>query len=403
MSLFFEKWSQKNYNTTQREYLDCSVWVVNRTVEKMKSLKEDPHFLFLQILDFLGDQRCRVASSYQTEEAEKFGLRRDINGIGSCTSLSERYQGCADQIIDRVHNYFQEALKEKHPWPKEPFQKGFKPRLGRTASLKMMLIRSKDSKVVFPTRTIEDFKQMYELCGLELPLYFAREGETYFKRHDALEELLLNAKAMQKLFERSPEDYQKLQNTFSLLSAQRREGLSFHADWVLIDHYLEIEGQKRLISQHLLECYKDPASAGGFKCFHPTVIHQDPLILPLTINKMADLFQQALAWRKDFDPREDLKKTVALLVYEWAHATPFLRGSAATGEWLEQAIYGYHKLICEYNPQKTANLEAFALPLQEFVDTYDSMIRVIDPYNLDENPLPSDDEFWDEEMDISPP
>ncbi len=397
MSLFFEKSAQTTYNTNQKDYLDCSLRVVNRTIEKIKTSKEDRRLLFSQIIDFFGEQRQKVASTYGTEDSQKFGLRRDLHWIASYTSLLERYQGYGDLVIERVHSSFQKAALEKHPWPKETFHTCFEPCLGRIASSEILLIEENDQNAMFPARTLADFQHMYGLCRLELPLYFAREGETYFKRHDALEELILNEKAMERLARKSPQDYQKLQNTFTLLSAQRREGISVHANWVLVNQYLAMEGQKRLISQYLLECYHDPSRELGFGCFHATLIHQDPLTIRLTIDQMADLFQKTLIWQKDVDPREDLKKTVALLMYEWAHATPFLRGSAATGEWLEQAIYGYHKLVCEYNPKKTANLEALTSPLHEFIEAYDSMITVIDPYNPDENPLPSEDEWWEEE------
>jgi len=97
---------------------------------------------------------------------------------------------------------------------------------------------------------------------------------------------------------------------------------------------------------------------------------------------MNSLFQQAIQWKSSVNKREELKQTVALLIYEWSYATPFLRGSAATDEWLERAIYQYHGFAYEYNHEKSTNLEALTLPLKDFMESYDSMITLFDEDDL---------------------
>lgn len=397
MSSYFEKTSLQSYNTNQKDYLACSYRVVNRTIEKMKSSKEDPKLLFYQIIDDLGQQRQRIAFTYGTENAVAFGARRDRHFIPSATSLLGRYQKYGNQIIEQVHGYFQEALKENHPWPKEPFQKTFRPYLGHTPSCEMFFINSENQDTIFPTQRIADFQQMYQLCGLELPLYFIRDGEIRFQRLEALKELTSNRKAMERLAQQSPNDYQKLKNTLFIAITHWQEEISTYPNWVLVNYHLETKGQKRLISQYLLQCDKDPSNECNLDCFDIKVIHQDPLTINLTLDKIADVFKQALSWRKQIDLREDLKRTVALLLYEWSRAAPFARGSAATGEWLEQAIYEYHDFVCEHHPEKPVNLEALALTLPEFIDAYDSIVTVIDPYDPNESPLPDWNEAWSEE------
>lgn len=393
MSLYFENSVKITYGENQKAFQRQGHLAVAEIVGLIrKGVSEE---LFPQVVELLSWQRLQAALAQGTDESEKFGLRRDANWIESYTSLSERYGMYGSQLLQRVHQYFEEAAAEKHGWPKKPFKKELEPCLGRRSSIEMTFIGWNCQEAVFPYRTIEDIQKIYRLCDRKLPQYFIRQGDIYFQRFDALSELLLDRKSMEKLSQKSLEDYQKLRVTLNIMSAQRRDNIPADANWVLLNHYLEINQRMALVSQTLFECSPNPSTPCGFECFHATAIHQDPLLLNTTLQDVSGLFQEALKWDKSTSSRNALQETVGLIMYEWAHATPFLRGSAATGEWLEQAIYkslGF--LAHEYDNKRSANLEALVLPPKEFIDVYPGTIRLFDEDDLiaEQEAVSSEDE-----------
>ncbi len=351
MSLYFEKSAKIVYKGDQEDYSRKSLSAVNKTVRIIRAPGEEPFELFERIINYWAEKRHKIARFHGTPEAEQFGLRRDTHRIESVSSLSERYSAYGGRFASQINEYLEEAKRELHAWNLGPFRKTLPICLEKNSFLDLVLIGPEHQEAIFPCRTIQDFQYMYQLCKKELPQYFLREGELYFKRHDAIEELFQDDKAIQELFQRSFHEYQKLRNTLSLLCAQKRENISCFANWVLVNHYMEVDQQMILISQILLQTPSQAFKESEIFCFHPTIIHQDPLILNTSLFEMSRLFQQAIHWNKETASRDQLKQTVALLIYEWSHATPFLRGSAAAGEWLERAIYNHHGFAHEYNHQ----------------------------------------------------
>jgi hypothetical protein len=75
-------------------------------------------------------------------------------------------------------------------------------------------------------------------------------------------------------------------------------------------------------------------------------------------------------------------ENTGIFVYLYSHACPFMRGSAAIGEWIESAIYlsqGYNFTygVCSGRFRDSDNLDALAAPtLGLFMSTYLDKVRL---------------------------
>ena len=106
--------------------------------------------------------------------------------------------------------------------------------------------------------------------------------------------------------------------------------------------------------------------------FEVIVIHQDSQWIEGFLEKISEVYQQAIQWTGYID---SLMQMMALFRYEFAHCMPFHRGSAAIAEWMETAIYRYHGFEnFDYNPDKMVDLEALISNYDDFLLNYPSMI-----------------------------
>ena len=59
-----------------------------------------------------------------------------------------------------------------------------------------------------------------------------------------------------------------------------------------------------------------------------------------------------------------------LIQYLFAHAMPYMRGTASIAEWLESAIYLFHGFDLERIEGKNVNCSALIMSYQDFRDEY---------------------------------
>lgn len=111
--------------------------------------------------------------------------------------------------------------------------------------------------------------------------------------------------------------------------------------------------------------------ASAFRVVLPYVVQQDPFDIEKTLRSVRAAFDKAMKWTSE-RPEEDLKIAMGLIRYQFAHAMPFKRGSAAIAEWLETAIYRYHGFDRFQQPcDRLLDLDAFtAFSLKEFMENY---------------------------------
>lgn len=97
-------------------------------------------------------------------------------------------------------------------------------------------------------------------------------------------------------------------------------------------------------------------------------LHDQPEFIP----EIGRCFYEALVCKDE----SLLTGKVARFQYLFAHGMPYMRGSAAIGEWLEQVIYLIHGYGVEFNPEKCINLEALVSPQADFEKNYSSMVTL---------------------------
>ncbi|MBP9842182.1 MAG: hypothetical protein KBC64_07150 [Simkaniaceae bacterium] len=135
---------------------------------------------------------------------------------------------------------------------------------------------------------------------------------------------------------------------------------------------LEINRQYYALSQYMVSTYADgvenPADYMQ-RCSITKILHQDALLVKTTLDDIAKIFHEALAWNKETKSFEDLKTQVQLLRYELGQCTPLNRGSAAVAEWLGEIIASYHGLEKSSLAISQGDLKALAsLSLAQFIE-----------------------------------
>ncbi len=193
----------------------------------------------------------------------------------------------------------------------------------------------------------------------------------------SIDPLLHNKEAMQKLKEKSPNDYLRLKLLGAIPMLRKNYPEDKKSIWIHIAVRFSLNGKMQDLSEYLTWAYRDfvedRVDAMTFESVF-AILHQDPFLIETMLDDMAKIFKNIIEWNGQ--NLKNLKDQVALFRYEHSHAMPFRRGSAAVAEWFERALYGAHGFKVAYNPDKMVDLEALTSSLKEFVDNYDSMITL---------------------------
>jgi len=106
------------------------------------------------------------------------------------------------------------------------------------------------------------------------------------------------------------------------------------------------------------------------------------------LNLCAGVFEECLNWEIENDTNDfkELKTRVGVLRYSFAHCTPFTRGSAAIGEWLEESIYRSFGLDINRISPVSADLWAYSHPIcSQFLENYYLPMHSITSRSNEEN------------------
>ncbi|SCA62807.1 hypothetical protein SCG7109_AD_00440 [Chlamydiales bacterium SCGC AG-110-M15] len=93
------------------------------------------------------------------------------------------------------------------------------------------------------------------------------------------------------------------------------------------------------------------------RAFSVTWAPTEPINIPVLLERAEKAFVRALS----SDTEEDLTHHVGHMRFWLAHAHPFIRGSAAVSEWLEQSVYRAKGYKITYN-EEMADLKAISVP-----------------------------------------
>lgn len=109
----------------------------------------------------------------------------------------------------------------------------------------------------------------------------------------------------------------------------------------------------------------------GFVRFPFSGLHLDRFVIPEVFKAIEQaLIEAAKAKEKEkiSSTNEEMFQKIALARYLLAHASPWVRGSAAIGEWMETLVFrALGVLSYPYQPVSNVDLDAFALPLDVFI------------------------------------
>ncbi len=156
---------------------------------------------------------------------------------------------------------------------------------------------------------------------------------------------------------------------------------SLNCFYLLATNRIEIEGKLFALSQYFTRIYCDlNSSTAPVKLGSPImVIHQDTFLIGKTLENISKVFRDCITSRIDKIGLGELQTKIGLLRYEFSHCMPFLRGSAAIGEWLEKAIYRFHGFKPTHSSRTIGDCEALtALDLEKFLTVYPTTIT-LDP------------------------
>ena len=112
----------------------------------------------------------------------------------------------------------------------------------------------------------------------------------------------------------------------------------------------------------------EPKQAGGPPSIylqHPSPLKSEEIMKEEVEPRFVQII--ALKDRAKFDEGE-LKYLIGELVYHFAQAMPYSRGSAAINEWLESILYQFHEL--SFTPLPHTDLEAFIQSKDQFMKKY---------------------------------
>lgn len=112
----------------------------------------------------------------------------------------------------------------------------------------------------------------------------------------------------------------------------------------------------------------------------PLIVHMNSEFLEIMIQNI-DRDIETLLKLPPLAPMESIIHQIGMIRYKFAHALPYIRGSAAVGEWIETALYRYMGIQnFRQTAETTIDLEAFSsLSYEDFITRYRA---IIDPLRL---------------------
>lgn len=138
---------------------------------------------------------------------------------------------------------------------------------------------------------------------------------------------------------------------------------------------LKQQPESLILSDFILRFDMDISTNCVTEICPPLILHMNRRWMKTMIQNI-DLDIETLLKLSNLAPIENIIDLIGAIRYKFAHAIPFIRGSAAIGEWIETALYRYMGFNNFHQSSATTiDLEAFSsLSFQEFLMRYRSII-----------------------------
>ncbi|MBX9743896.1 MAG: hypothetical protein K2X08_01650 [Chlamydiales bacterium] len=391
--------SFNRYGGTQAEYLKRSSKTVQQgliEVSEARGQGKDLTQLFFSLMNSLAKARNEIAEACGTEDSLLFGRHRmhvteDVNH--TCLGGGEQYnEGLHYKPYNqKTLSFLQEIIKGKIPlknYPKETKFQIFNEYEGRKCSFELELITEQGVHAKQWDKEVHnEFIKTVKRLKIDPIPNLNRMDEKDFPSTKSDEALLGKFhKSMQSIKKASPEIYIHPKMNFILNKINEffppsLDGVSSNAKkiYLLGKVRIEMDGKMYALSQYIAWTYQDGKidPVARLNRFSVVILHQDRYLIEPTLKEISEIFKTALQWESSSGNLKELKTQVALIRYLFAHAMPYVRGSAAIGEWIEEIIYRDRGLSFRRIEGQSADLEAFAAPLwSTYLDRYNATVEV---------------------------
>ncbi len=203
MSTYIFERAPNYFDGKQQVFVDASNAIVKNATDLFRSVKgsnQDLTQLFFSTLASFGAARHSVAVSQGTSYAEDFGVRRDrqkgIATLFPLTPLVHPYNEYNKRLLPVIQKQLKSMEYDKVAFKQTKSQVSFDPCLGREAMMEYSILTEEIKNWQKIRFSEEDHQRIYELCEVRPYYHFS--------------DLIRNKEAMQKLREKSPNDYRRL-------------------------------------------------------------------------------------------------------------------------------------------------------------------------------------------------
>lgn len=350
--MIFKRQSVKNIADT------CQLLRQGMAVDKVNT--DD---LLDHVLLSLGTSRNNLARVQKAPAATEFGQVRTKDSV---TGLIQQYEQYGKKqlttIVDELKK-IERTNKNDFPTITQTTDEGAISNVGT-----QLVIQS------FNGAEVETLKEKAMQSSLEL--LFQKYELSYDRSSDELSNLqdfMNNSSARTKLKTEDPEtfkDFKLLIGLTHVYTCGKYPGPK--STWILATRYMKTQSATYELSQYITWMYSDLKHDPIEKMSaHSKVIllHTDPTATQKINHQLRPLFNSIMNWDQA-QGQEKLHDLSAQIQYLFAHAMPYMRGTASIAEWLESAIYQFHGFDLERIDGKNVNCSALIMSYQDFRDEY---------------------------------
>lgn len=363
-------------------------------------LKEHFHVLIRQ----LSLTRAQIAKDHHTQDAERFGFRRDAYypGCRSTLGLGGVYEKYNRKLLTLFSTYLK-SMESNGIFVKKELVITDKCD-ERISKLQIRILNLQDIEDQGYTKDPQDYlpddlKDVEKLIGMDLNAKEIGKYHQKFRRFkkEAAQDYRTRKIACVIQIINSPE-YCPSPESLGLSVQTVRAHYPKEVSKVVLGnrksmyvHVLlrtEVDGDLYAMTDYITWMYEKKQWV-QYKCpeHHPIkrmterskvmLLHQDEYLIEKTLEEIAKVFERAAMWDRNSQDLQALKDIMALFCYLSAHNIRDVRGSAAETEWLECAIYESLKVEAKYDKERMVDLEAFANPLfSQFKKAYCEMVEL---------------------------
>jgi hypothetical protein len=355
------------YGSNQDKYREGCTRIINELVDRMRSAKErnQTGSFLSDVLPWLASSRGDLATELNSLDAICFGVSRlseSYKNVFYFTLLGSKfYQNAAEKFLNSLGDF----IFQINPVSNEygvciqrlvPGYSYFKTVhfLGRSSRFRLTMYRPSDihyisEKLLTNTSSNGNF--------FVANFVFAGNSEGVDLRPVL------------------PDEWAHIDQSIEYLKNEASFEVGENTIYLLGTCFLEINGEEKALSSIMLQVSIDQKTGALVAVYPPVILHQRSFLISAMIQDIDRIFAQ-LFQASNTLPIGELIDLIGHIRYEFAHATPFVRGSAAIGEWIETAMYhflGFNDF--RQTPKTTIDLEAFSsLTLKEFIERYRLLI-----------------------------